>query len=74
MATLRKFVLSRMLYNIITKPDFISYDIRALPNKKVSKLRKNILILGWTIKNENDFEKAKKYCDNFICENIILNK
>ena len=70
----KKFLLSHMLYNHITKPDFISYDIRALPNKRISKLRNSKIILGWTIRNESDLEKAKKYCDNYICENINLNK
>lgn len=70
MNIIKRIFLSKMLYNIISKPDFISYDIRALPNKKVKKMKKNKLILGWTIKNKEDLEKAKIYCDNFICENI----
>jgi len=70
MPKIKKLFLSKMLYNYISKPDFISYDIRALPNKKIKKLRKNKLILGWTIRNNDDFKKAKKYCDNYICENI----
>lgn len=71
---LKKLLFSNMFFNFITKPDFISYDIKALPNKKISKLRDNKLILGWTVRNINDLEKAKKYCDNYICENIDLNK
>lgn len=74
MSRIKKLFLGHMLYNFITKPDFISYDIRALPNKKISKLRNNKVILGWTIRSEEDLEKAKKYCDNYICENINLNK
>lgn len=70
MSKLRKIVLSKMLFNSITKPDFISYDIKALPNRRVAKLRRNKIILGWTIRNKEDLEKAEKYCDNFICENI----
>ncbi len=66
----RKVILKEMLLNIITKPDFISYGIKSLPNKRVETIRKEKLILGWTIKNKSDYEYAKKYCDNFICENI----
>ena len=72
MLKIKKIFLSKMPFNFITKPDFISYDIRALPNKRISKLRKNKLILGWTIRNEIDLVKAKKYCDNYICENIDI--
>lgn len=74
MSRIKKLILSSMVLNFITKPDFISIDIRTLPNKKIEKIRKNKLILGWTIRNQNDLEKAKKYCDNYICENIDFNK
>lgn len=67
---IKKFLLKNMIFNSITKPDFVSYDINSLPNKKVEKYRKDNLVLGWTIKNKSDLEKAKKYCDNFICENL----
>ena len=67
----RKIInLMKLLLNSITKPDFISCDIRALPNKRIAKIRKNKIILGWVIRNKEDLEKAEKYCDNFICENI----
>ena len=69
---IKKIFLSKMLFNFITKPDFISYDIKALPNKRITKLRKNKLILGWTARDVKDLEKAKKYCDNIIFENIEL--
>lgn len=74
MSTIKKLFFSKMLFNFMTKPDFISYNIKALPNKKISKLRKNKLILGWTIKNNEELNYAKDYCDNFICENIDFNK
>lgn len=70
MPILKKLILRLMLFNFITKPDFISYDINALPSNKIKKLRKNKLILGWTIRSIEDLEKAQKYCDNYICENI----
>lgn len=74
MQKLRKIFLRNMLFNFLTKPDFISYDINALPSKRVNSLRKKKIILGWTIRSEEELEKAKKYCDGFICENINLDK
>lgn len=68
MFILKKLFLKNMLFNFISKPDFISYDIRALPNKKIQKLREKQLILGWTARSQEDIEKAKKYCDNVIFE------
>ena len=70
MNIIKKIVLKNMILNFITKPDFISYDINALPNKRVEKYRGEKIILGWTIRNKEDMKKAKLYCDNFICENI----
>lgn len=67
---IKRIFLSKMLFNFISKPDFISYNINALPNKRVSKIRSNKVILGWTVRNNDNLKKAKKYCDNFICENI----
>ena len=73
MNIVKRLVLKNMLLNFITKPDFISYGIDGLPNKRVEKYRKTNLVLGWTITNKLEMEKAKKYCDNFICENLDKN-
>ena len=67
---IEKFIFRNMMFNVITKPDFISYGINSLPNKRVEEYRKKNVVLGWTVKNKRELEKAKKYCDNFICENL----
>ena len=67
---LKRLFLNTMLLNYIADPDFISCNIKLLPNNNIKKLRMNKLILGWTIRSEKDLEFAQKYCDNFICENI----
>lgn len=67
----KKIFLKNILYTLVSKPDFISYDIRFLPNFFVKLFRKKKIVLGWTISNQSELEKAKKYCDNFICENIL---
>ena len=67
----KKIMLRYMFLNWKSKPDFISYDISALPNWRVSGIRKNgIPVLSWTIKKIEDVQKAKKFSDNFIFENI----
>ena len=70
MFILKKWCLKNMITNFFIKPDFISYDIHSFPNKKIEKYRKNHLVLGWTVKNNQDLQLAKKYCDNYICENF----
>ena len=70
---LKKIFLKNMYFNFITKPDFISYDINALPNNNVQKYRdKGHVVLGWTVNDKKKFEKGKKYCDNLICENFDI--
>lgn len=65
-----KLLLKNMCFNFITKPDFISFDIQMLPNKKAEKFRKTKPVLGWVVRNKEDMRKAKGYCDNYICESM----
>ncbi len=67
---LKKILLKTLVVDIILKTDFIAYDIRALPNSYVESKMKNKLILGWLISTKKDYDKAIKYCDNLICENM----
>lgn len=69
-SNLRKNLAKCLVADIILKTDFISYDIRALPNRYIRTKRKSKLILGWTIRNKKNYDKAIKYCDNLICENM----
>ncbi len=54
-----------------TNPDFISYNIKKLPNRKVTKCKKRTLLLGWTVRNKKEYNRLKEYCDNLICEDFI---
>lgn len=58
------------LYMEIVKPDFISYDVRDLPNQRIQNLCKqyNIPLLAWTVKDADDQEMAEENCDNIIIE------
>lgn len=67
---IKKWFLTSNLLIKFLKVDFLSYDINSLPNKKVENFRQNNIVLGWTVRNKDDFEKGNKYCDNLICENF----
>lgn len=69
---LTRIVCMRMLTNIFTKPDFVSYNIKFMPNKYTNKAKKKKMLLGWTVKTKKEYEKNKNYCDNLICENMKL--
>lgn len=68
---LKKFILKKMYLNWLSKPDFIAYDIKDLPNSRVTKIRNiGLPVLSWTVDNEEYLKWAKKYSDNIIFENI----
>ena len=52
--------------------EFIVYNIDNMPNKYINKA--NLPILAYTIKNKEQFEKAKIVSNNQILDNIeVLN-
>lgn len=68
----KKSILSNMLFNFLTKPNFISYKYNELSPSRITKYKKrNIRVIGWTITNEREFEHYKHYYDNLICEKIL---
>ena len=68
----KKMVLKKMLFNSLTRPDFISYKYNELSLGKIKKYQqKKILVLGWTIKTKQEYDKYIKYYDNLICEKFL---
>jgi len=66
----QKFALKRMLLNKhISKPNFIAYEAKVLPNRFVRKF-KNLPLIAWTVKSQNEYLKVVKYCDNVIFEDF----
>ena len=67
----KRIVLKNMLFNFITKPHFISYAVADLSFEKARKIRKNTVLLGWTIRTNEQKEKYINEYDNLICENVL---
>lgn len=68
-----KFVLTNLLTNFLTRPDYIAYnhhDKNNLSFKLCSKLFKGECV-AWTIKNDKDLIDAKKYYQQFIFDSFI---
>ncbi len=73
MNCLIKYLLKNLYFNIFSRPNFISYDIKAIPNARVHKMRqKGLPILCWTINEESNYKKKQSHFDNIIFENIKL--
>ncbi|HEY8423914.1 MAG TPA: glycerophosphodiester phosphodiesterase family protein [Clostridia bacterium] len=69
LGALKKFVLKRMLLNRISRPDFISYEHKYLPNIYVTRTK--LPVLAWTVRSQQEYEDVKMYCNNIIFENFI---
>lgn len=66
------FLLKNVMLNFKSKPNFISYELKGLPNFRLEKLRKNdIPVISWTIRNKDELNKGYKYSDNIIFDNMI---
>ena len=61
-----RWAISKMPFNSLAKPDFISCNFNSLPlpQKKV----KDKALLAWTLTSKEDYEKIKDKCDNIIYE------
>ena len=62
-----KILLGKMVFNVITKPNFISYQYLSI-NEKFYKKQKNKgrEVIAWTLKNKEDYEKIRDYCDMVV--------
>lgn len=66
---IKKYALKRLWLNKVSEPNFISYNIDDLPNKYVKKYR-DLPLLAWCVRTIEQKEKALKYADNIIFENV----
>ena len=68
---LRTFILSRMLFNCIARPHFISYRLSDITERLSKKCRRQrIPLLCWTVRKKDEFDKARRLCDGAIFEQI----
>lgn len=71
MNKIKRFLLKNMTFNIFTKPDFISYDYKDLNDEQIKLIKKEYILLGWTVKDKDTYLKIKDKFDNLICEKFI---
>ena len=73
LSNFKKFVLTYLLLNFITRPDYIAYDIKNMNNlsfRLISKLF-NGECVAWTVKSEEDLKKANEYYQCIIFDSFI---
>jgi len=73
LALYKKNMLKRMMFNNKTKPHFIAYHCKDIPNKYVNKYiakNKDIPLLCWTVKSKEEQARLKTLCTNIIFESF----
>ena len=72
MLRIKKAAVKNARLFFMAKPDFLSFEISSFPNERVKRFREELQlpIIGWTIRTKEDIERAIKYCDGIIFENI----
>ncbi len=75
MSPVMRKLLRRMVFNFLTKPDFINYRLEDMPNKYIDKAkRKGLLVLAYAARSQKALDYAKKTFDNAVFENFIPKK
>ena len=60
----------KMKYNKkVSEPNFIAYKTDNLPNRFVKKF-KELPVIAWCVRTDDELARVKPYCDNIIFENI----
>ena len=69
----QRFTMRHLLTAAIARPNFIAYDIRALPALAPGIARDvfNLPLLTWTVRNEADKANAQLFADAMIFEGIV---
>ena len=71
--TLLGFALTNLLLNFLSRPDFIAYkhsDAGNFSRRLCAEM--GALSVAWTIKSQEQYEKAKPYFELFIFDSFIL--
>lgn len=67
------FLLQHMLFNFVTKPDFIAYNhkyYRSLSRQICHKVYRSLTV-AWTIRNQQELDAGAKEFDLFIFEGFL---
>ncbi len=72
MKRITKYLMRSMFFNAFTKPDFINYGLRDLPNKYCDRIyRKGVCVIAYASRNQDEFDMVKKHYDNSVFEFFI---
>lgn len=63
--------MGKLWVNKLSKPHFIAYDVRDIEdNPYIVNARKKLPVITWTVNSAEKLERAEKFADNIIFEDI----
>lgn len=70
---LQRFAMRHLLTSVFAHPQFVAYDVRALPAiaPLAAKFVAGLPLLAWTVRSEAELERALRYADAPIFEGIV---
>jgi len=62
-----------MITNWLTRPDFITFELAALPSRHAERWRHrlNVPLIAFTVENAEDEQRATRLADNFVFDGYI---
>ena len=68
-----KFYNQHLLFNPLTKPDFIAFYVKKIDYKlRLACKKHGVPLIGWTIRTPEDLKRANQLCDGIIYEKLDL--
>lgn len=72
MKKITKYLLKTLKLNILTKPDFINYGLRDMPNRYLDRAkRKGYIVIGYAAKSQAELDQVKARYHNAVFEFFI---
>jgi glycerophosphoryl diester phosphodiesterase len=69
----KRFLLSHLLLNFISRPNFIAYEIEHSDRGTFKSLKKlGVPVLAWTVRDKAEYQMLKDICDNFIVDTFDI--
>ena len=75
MKRITKYLMRSMFFNRFSKPDFVNYGIKDLPNKYCDHIyKKGQCVISYASRNQKEYDMVKKHYDNSVFEYFIPEK
>lgn len=68
----KKVLLKNMLFNFLSRPHFIAYEINNISAGRLERLKKlGVPLLGWTVKTRAEYEENRSKFNNLIVDAVL---